>query len=247
MEEDRLQIQTPFGYVFGQDYVKEDVSELKTMAEQQSIDPFMLQAIESRNVAQKQYLFEKLKQHLQDLSGRRLAIWGLSFKPKTDDTRFAPSIDMIEKLISKGAIIQAYDPIGSLKHIFKRNYKEYNSAIKALKNSSALLICTEWKEFWSLDLKNFNKYMKESCIFDGRNIYSPPKLAAYGIKAKFDRDALQIIADRAANEKTGARGLLTVCERVLRNFKFELPGTSVTELSIDENLLNNTSEVLEKY
>ena len=73
------------------------------------------------------------------------------------------------------------------------------------------------------------------------------EFAAYGIKAEFDRGALKIIADRAANEKTGARGLLTVCERVLRNFKFELPGTAVTELSIDENLLNNTSEVLEKY
>ena len=73
------------------------------------------------------------------------------------------------------------------------------------------------------------------------------EFAAYGIKAEFDRGALKIIADRAANEKTGARGLLTVCERVLRNFKFELPGTSVTELSIDENLLNNTSKVLEEY
>ena len=73
------------------------------------------------------------------------------------------------------------------------------------------------------------------------------EFSSYGIKAEFDRDALKIIAERAAGERTGARGLLTVCEKVLRNFKFELPGTSVTELNIDANLLNNTSEVLQEY
>ena len=73
------------------------------------------------------------------------------------------------------------------------------------------------------------------------------EFAAYGVKANFDKDALEIIAERAAAERTGARGLLTICERVLRDFKFELPGTSVTELRINAELLNNTSEVLEEY
>lgn len=171
------------GCGYGGSCFPKDISALKSMFRESRTKSSLLDAVHVVNENQKLYLVDKILKHFKNnIKNKTIAVWGLTFKPKTDDTRFAPSIDMIEKLISKGAIIQAYDPIGSLKHIFKRNYKEYNSAIKALKNSSALLICTEWKEFWSLDLKNFNKHMKESCIFDGRNIYSPQKLAEYDIK-----------------------------------------------------------------
>ena len=171
------------GCGYGGSCFPKDISALKTMFRGSKTKSLLLDAVHTVNENQKTYLIEKILKHFKNkLKNKIITVWGLTFKPRTDDTRSAPSIDMIDQLISKGATIQAYDPVGSLKHIFNKNYKEYNSAIKALKNASALLICTEWKEFWSLDLKNFNKHMEESCIFDGRNIYSPSKLAAHGIK-----------------------------------------------------------------
>tara|TARA_Y100000768_G_C23965577_1_gene677663 strand:+ start:441 stop:1757 length:1317 start_codon:yes stop_codon:yes gene_type:complete len=171
------------GCGYGGSCFPKDVGALKSMFKSSRTKSLLLDAVHAVNENQKTYLIKKISKHFKgNLKNITIAVWGLTFKPKTDDTRFAPSIEMIEELIKKGALIQAYDPVGTLKHIFKNNYKEYDSAIKALKNSSALLICTEWKEFWSLDPSSFNKHMKNSCIFDGRNIYSPSKLAAHGIK-----------------------------------------------------------------
>ncbi|MEC7832486.1 MAG: UDP-glucose/GDP-mannose dehydrogenase family protein, partial [Pseudomonadota bacterium] len=91
----------------------------------------------------------------------------------TDDTRFAPSIDTIKLLIKEGAIINAYDPIATLKKEFCniKDYTESKTALDAIKKSDALLIFTEWKEFWSINLNVFKKYMKKPVVFDGRNIY----------------------------------------------------------------------------
>jgi len=96
-----------------------------------------------------------------------------------------------------------------------------------------------------LDAKDLLEIMKSS---EGSLLRQyEQEFAAYGIQAKFEQGAMEIIAERAAQEKTGARGLMTVCERILRNFKFELPGTSVSELKINADLVNNNSKVLEKY
>tara|TARA_B100000401_G_scaffold176511_1_gene118562 strand:+ start:728 stop:2050 length:1323 start_codon:yes stop_codon:yes gene_type:complete len=170
------------GCGYGGSCFPKDISALRSMFKISRTKSMLLDAVKTVNDNQKVYLIKKISKHFKNnLKNKTIAVWGLTFKPKTDDIRFAPSIDMITKLILMGAKIQAYDPIGSLKHIFKKNYSEHNTGLQALKNSSALLICTEWKEFWSLNPKDFNKHMKESCIFDGRNIYSPSKMSEHGI------------------------------------------------------------------
>ena len=117
-----------------------------------------------------------MKYYKNNLKNKTVAVWGLSFKPNTDDVRCAPSIDAINNILKEGAIIHAYDPVASLKDLFikhKKHYKEFNSPNTAIKKADALLIFTEWKEFWSIDISVFKKFMNNPVIFDGRNIYSP--------------------------------------------------------------------------
>jgi UDPglucose 6-dehydrogenase len=113
-----------------------------------------------------------------------IAVWGIAFKPDTDDIRYAPSINLIKKLVRAGVAIKAYDPIATLKENYKFNpnmYKECNNALNAIKNSDALVICTEWKEFWSIDPLKLKKLLKSPVIFDGRNIYSSDVMKKQGI------------------------------------------------------------------
>ena len=171
------------GCGYGGSCFPKDVSALKSMFKNSGVKSLLIDATSSVNDNQKLYLLEKVYAYFKNnLKNKIITVWGLTFKPKTDDTRFAPSIDMINALIDKGAIIQAYDPVGSLTHLFELNYKEFDTAEKALKKSDALLICTEWKEFWSLDPKIFKNNMKNTCIFDGRNIYSPEKMSSNDIE-----------------------------------------------------------------
>ena len=176
------------GCGFGGSCFPKDVSALKTMAEQQSIDPLMLQAIESRNTAQKQYLFEKLKQHLQGLSGRRLAIWGLSFKPKTDDVRESTALAMIAKAIEAGMTVAVYDPVAL--DAFKSAVPEAwfqqgqlklcEDQYQALENADALALLTEWKQFRQPDFDRIQTLLKHPVILDGRNQYDARALQAKG-------------------------------------------------------------------
>ena len=145
----------------------------------------MLKSVDEVNDAQKDILSHKISSHFKNkLSGKNFGVWGLAFKPNTDDVRYAPSINLVDYLIANKAIVQAYDPIASIKsnlRIKSINYKEVSTAIKALKNIDGLIICTEWKEFWSVDLKIFLKHMINPVIFDGRNIFSPDKMKENGI------------------------------------------------------------------
>ena len=171
------------GCGYGGSCFPKDVSALQSMFKKSGVKSLLINATSKVNDNQKLYLLKKINSYFKNrLKNKIITVWGLTFKPKTDDIRFAPSIDMINALIKKGATIQAYDPIGSLAHLYKSNYKEFDTAEKALKKSDALLICTEWKEFWSFDPKVFTTNMKNSCIFDGRNIYSPRKMASNNIE-----------------------------------------------------------------
>ena len=137
----------------------------------------LLLSVVKVNEQQKQIMFKKLmKYYKNNLKNKTVAVWGLSFKPNTDDVRCAPSIDAINNILKEGAIIHAYDPVASLKDLFikhKKHYKEFNNPNTAIKKADALLIFTEWKEFWSIDISVFKKFMNNPVIFDGRNIYSP--------------------------------------------------------------------------
>lgn len=138
------------------------------------------EAVEQVNKNQKQVLFQKVKDYFKDnLAGRTIAIWGLSFKPQTDDMREAPSIELINSLVSSGVTVRAYDPAAqeTAKMIFqdkigKSIYLE-KDAYSALKNADAMVLVTEWNEFRTVDFKKMKTTMKTPVIFDGRNIFSP--------------------------------------------------------------------------
>ena len=169
------------GCGYGGSCFPKDIAALKSIFRSSNVQSKILNAVDTVNKEQKTYILKKLKNHYRILKGKTIAIWGLTFKPKTDDIRFAPSIEIIESLIENNVKIQAYDPVGSLSGLFTTNYKEYTNSTDALVNADALVICTEWREFWSVDPDMFKKHMKSACIFDGRNIYSPDIMKSHGI------------------------------------------------------------------
>jgi len=128
-------------------------------------------------VRQKKRIVEKIEQHYKgNLKGKVFAVWGLSFKPKTDDMREAPSIVIIKSLLERGATVQAHDPkaIEEAKKIFGETslISYFQSKEDAVKNADALIICTEWQDFKAPDINLFKRNLKDKVIFDGRNLYS---------------------------------------------------------------------------
>ena len=175
------------GCGYGGSCFPKDVKALIGTAKKLSHDSTLLKAVNSTNDNQKTYLFKKMKKYFHNnFVGKTIGVWGLAFKPNTNDIRYAPSIEMIKLILkNKGSVI-AYDPIANLKNIHDiyahKNYKETTNHIKAIRNVDALLICTEWKEFWSVDVSLFEKQMKDPVIFDGRNIYPLDKFTDTSIK-----------------------------------------------------------------
>ena len=136
----------------------------------------ILSAVETANENQKLIIVKKIvDEYGENLEGRLFAIWGLSFKPGTDDMRHAPSLSVIQDLLKRGASIKAYDPVAmeESKKIFKKKISYAENPLDALNDAEALLILTEWKEFRSPDFAEISKRLKGSRIFDGRNIYDP--------------------------------------------------------------------------
>jgi UDPglucose 6-dehydrogenase len=143
----------------------------------------LLRAVESVNERQKSLLVEKVRRHFgPDLSGRTFALWGLSFKPRTDDMRDAPSIVVIESLLQSGANIQAHDPeaMAEAKKIFGDRIKYFKRNYDALAGADALLVVTEWNEFRRPNFATIKQLLKQPVIFDGRNIYDPEDLRKSG-------------------------------------------------------------------
>ena len=163
------------GCGYGGSCFPKDVKALISTAKKASVDSTLLKSVNIVNELQKNYIFEKIKNVFDgEFKGKHFAIWGLAFKPNTDDIRDAPSVTIVKSLLESGAHILAYDPIASLNSVIhSKAYKETSSAIKALDKADALIICTEWKEFWSIDPGLFAKKMSKAVIFDGRNIYDP--------------------------------------------------------------------------
>jgi UDPglucose 6-dehydrogenase len=143
----------------------------------------VLQAVEEVNEAQKEVLFSKVMKHFaNDLKGKKFAIWGLSFKPKTDDMREAPSLVIIEKLLAEGATVSAYDPVAvkEAKHTLGDTITYAKDQFEALVDADALLVVTEWPEFRSPSFEVVGRLLKQKVIFDGRNIYDPAELKEVG-------------------------------------------------------------------
>jgi len=140
-----------------------------------------MRAAQEVNKAQKKILVEKILAHYNgNIKGKTFAVWGLSFKPKTDDIREAPSIEIIKALIELGAKVQASDPVAIpammkvLPESDSLRYRRHN--MKALDGADALIVVTEWNEFRNPDLKVLASSIKDKVIFDGRNIYDPEKM-----------------------------------------------------------------------
>ena len=172
------------GCGYGGSCFPKDIKALISTSKDNKYNAKLLKSVEEVNDTQKKILSKKVSTYFNNkLTGKTFGVWGLAFKPNTDDVRYAPSITLIDYLLASKAIVKAYDPIASIKKSLesKSNYKEVNTAIKALIGADGLIICTEWKEFWSVDPKIFIKHMTQPVIFDGRNIFSPKKMKENGI------------------------------------------------------------------
>jgi UDPglucose 6-dehydrogenase len=148
-----------------------------------TLNMVLLKAVEAVNERQKAVLVQKVKSHFGErLDGLAFAVWGLAFKPRTDDMRDAPAITVIEALLHAGAKVQAFDPEAMMeaKKIFGERISYANRNYDALSGASALLVLTEWNEFRRPDFGRIRSLLAEPVIFDGRNIYDPGDLRKLG-------------------------------------------------------------------
>ena len=174
------------GCGYGGSCFPKDVQALIRSAEQSGYQPKILHAVEAVNTKQKLRLPQLVQQHFgQDLTGRTFALWGLSFKPKTNDVREASSRVLMEQLWQAGATVQAFDPeaMEEIQRIYgvKDNLTLVGTKEAALKNADALLICTEWQQFKAPDFDVIKQQLKQPVIFDGRNLYEPERMQRKGI------------------------------------------------------------------
>ncbi len=173
------------GIGFGGSCFPKDINALISIAKENNVSSSMLESIRDININQRRLFVEKILQNYNgDIKNKTFAIWGLSFKPKTNDMREAPSIDIINMLLKHGAKINVYDPqaISNAKLIFKDIISYSSSAYEALNNANALILLTEWNEFRRPDFDLIKSMLKDNIIFDGRNQYNPILLKELGIK-----------------------------------------------------------------
>lgn len=173
------------GIGFGGSCFPKDVKALQKTAKENNCEHYILDAIDSVNKNQRQHFINKIDKFFDhNIKDKTFAVWGLSFKPQTNDMREAPSITIINALLEKGAKIQAFDPkaMETAKIYFKNKIKYTNSSYDAVKNADALLLLTEWNEFSKPDFNKIKKLMKTHIIFDGRNLYNGENLIKKGFQ-----------------------------------------------------------------
>lgn len=171
------------GCGFGGSCFPKDLRALIKTAEQHGCRMRVLEAVQQVNEEQKSILFEKLSRHYNgDLNGRVVTLWGLAFKPETDDVREAPSLVLIEKLLAAGCQIKAYDPIAmeSCRKIIGDKISYCRDMYEATVDSEALMLITEWKEFRVPSLSALKATMRHPIILDGRNIYDREEMEEHG-------------------------------------------------------------------
>ncbi|WDY57915.1 UDP-glucose dehydrogenase family protein [Pseudomonas sp. PSKL.D1] len=174
------------GCGYGGSCFPKDIQALSRSAHEVGYEPQLLHAVEAINQRQKATLFKKLSHALNgEIEGKTIAIWGLAFKPNTDDMRAAPSRELMEALWRAGARVQAYDPEAMAE--CRRLYGERDDLllagdrIQAVKGADALVICTEWKAFRSVDFHWLRQQLRSAVVIDGRNLYEPQAVASAGL------------------------------------------------------------------
>ncbi len=175
------------GCGYGGSCFPKDVKALASTADGTGYSADLVRSVDALNQRQKERFYDKVRRYFgDDLKGRTLALWGLAFKPGTDDMREAPSLVVIEGLLADGAKVRAYDPeagdAARARFARQRGVTVCDSADAAARGADALVIVTEWNEFRSPDFPELKRLLKAPVIFDGRNLYDPELLAGYGFE-----------------------------------------------------------------
>jgi UDPglucose 6-dehydrogenase len=188
------------GVGFGGSCFPKDVKALVHTGQKAGVAMDVVRAADQVNQRQKVLLFEKMQSHFGNLRGLTITIWGLAFKPRTDDVREAPALYLIEKLVQAGAKVKAYDPIAhkTAQAACTVAFQNFDNAYEALEGSDALAILTEWNEFRTPDFKKINAALNNPVIFDGRNVLDPIKVKAAGF------DYYCVGRDSVGTKKTGS-------------------------------------------
>ena len=170
------------GIGYGGSCFPKDVKALIHSASQVSYDFKILKAVEDVNTDQKKALLPKIDAHFGSIAGKTIAMWGLAFKPNTDDIREAPALEMIDELKNRGANIKVYDPEAMLnvKDLIKDKVEYCNSSYDTIDGADFLVIATEWPEFRTPDFQKIKNSLRESVIFDGRNLFDLEMMKKHG-------------------------------------------------------------------
>ena len=171
------------GIGWGGSCFPKDLSAFIGIAEKLGVDASLLRAVVEINQRQCRHFVEKIRKHLWNLPGKTIGVWGLSFKPGTDDMRSAPSIEIINTLLEEGVRLRLYDPEAMpLARGVLKGGTFVKNAYEAARGADALLVLTEWPEFLEIDFKRVRKLMRHPLIFDGRNVYEPGKIKKLGFQ-----------------------------------------------------------------
>ncbi len=167
------------GIGYGGSCFPKDVKALAFTAQELDYDYQIINTVMKVNDDQKKILGKKIKNHFgNDLTGKKFGIWGLAFKPETDDIRDAPALDLINELLSAGAKVSVFDPeaMENVKQIYGDKIEFAPGQYEALEGADAMVVVTEWSEFRNPDFAKISSLLKQQCIFDGRNVYSLEKM-----------------------------------------------------------------------
>ena len=173
------------GVGYGGSCFPKDVRALAAMAVEHDLEPAMLTAVDRVNDHQKQVMIEKIEQHFKgDLKGKTIAVWGLAFKPRTDDIREAPALVLADRLLEQGARLQVHDPeaIENVRADYGDKLTYCRKRSEALNGADALVIMTEWKDYHRPDWQEMLAAMRSPTVFDGRNLYEPERMRKLGFR-----------------------------------------------------------------
>ena len=171
------------GVGYGGSCFPKDIRAMIHMGLSKGVPTLMMESVNAVNEAQKDVLFKKVHRHFEGrLEDKTIAVWGLAFKPRTDDIREAPALVLIEALLAAGAQVRVHDPeaLGNVRQIFGERIAYCDRPYGALEQADALAIATEWNEFRNPDFEVMRRLMRQPVIFDGRNVFDPERMASLG-------------------------------------------------------------------
>jgi UDPglucose 6-dehydrogenase len=171
------------GVGYGGSCFPKDIRAMIHMGQTKGVPARMMESVDAVNEAQKEVLFKKIQRHFAgELRDKTIAIWGLAFKPRTDDIREAPALVLIESLLAAGAHVRVHDPeaIGNVRELYGDRIVYCDRPYGALEQADALAVATEWNEFRNPDFEVMRRLMRQPVVFDGRNVYDPARMASLG-------------------------------------------------------------------